>query len=180
MGDVAGVTAEKVWSAVFEGGIEQSYESGQLSDRGFYEQFCRLTDSRPDYDRLLWAASEIFTLNVSIVPVVCQLYVAGHRLGILSNTCGPHWNYCTGGRYGFLECFEQFVLSYEVGACKPDARIFEVAAEQARVAPAQMFYVDDLPGNVKAARAVGIDAVCYTTTPQLVADLRNRGLRFNY
>ena len=46
--------------------------------------------------------------------------------------------------------------------------------------PQEIFYCDDLPANVAAARRVGFDAVQYTETPELVAELRSRGVRFNY
>ncbi len=181
MADVAGTTAEKVWTAVFESDLEARYESGELDDQGFYEAFCQATGTRADYDRLLLAGSDIFDLNLSLLPVVSQLDAAGHRLGILSNTCPAHWAYCTAGRFGILTAaFDVVALSYQIGACKPQAKIFEAAARMAGVAPREIFYVDDIAGHVAGARQAGFDAVQYTTTPALVDDLRNRGVRFNY
>ena len=40
--------------------------------------------------------------------------------------------------------------------------------------------VEEVADNVAGAQAAGLDAVQYTSTPQLVADLRARGIRFNY
>ena len=130
---------------------------------------------------LLLAGSDIFTPNVSIFPVVGGLVAAGYRLGILSNTCPSHWAFCGGGRYGIVaRGFEVHALSYELGACKPSPKIFEAAARLAGVAPREIFFVDDIASHVAAARESGFDAVEYTTTPQLVAELRARGLEFNY
>ena len=42
------------------------------------------------------------------------------------------------------------------------------------------FYVDDIAGHVAGARSVGFDAVQYTSTDALVAQLRERGVAFNY
>ncbi len=181
MAAVAGTTPEKVRSAVFGGDLEARYESGELDDRGFYAAFCQATGTAPDYDRLLAAGSEIFQLNLGMLPVVAQLDAAGHRLGILSNTCPAHWNYCTAGRYGILTAaFAVTALSYRIGARKPAAKIFLAAAELASVAPNEIFYVDDIAGHVAGARQVGFDAVQYTTTAALVDDLHQRGVRFNY
>ncbi len=106
---------------------------------------------------------------------------AGYRLGILSNTCPGHWSYCYGGRYSLLnKGFEVYALSYELGACKPSPKIFRAAAELAGLPPGEIFFVDDIPGHVAGAREAGLDAVQYTTTPRLVADLRARGIEFNY
>ena len=106
---------------------------------------------------------------------------AGYRLGILSNTCPSHWNWCATGRYTLIvRAFSVYALSYELGACKPSAEIFAGAAHLAGVKPQEIFFIDDVAGHVAGAKAAGFDAVQYTTTGQLVADLRGRGLEFNY
>ena len=181
MGAVAGIAAEQVWDVVFASDLELRYEAGEFDDRGFYEIFCRETGSRPDFEALLLAGSEIFTPNTSIFPVVGALDAAGYRLGMLSNTCPAHWAYCHSGRYGLLNRgFDVYALSYELGACKPSPKIFEGAARLAGVPPEEIFFVDDIAGHVAGARAAGFDAVQYTTTPALVDELRKRGLEFNY
>ena len=177
----AGTSADKVWDAVFAGDLELRYESGELDDRAFYEAFCQATDTRADFDRLQLAGSEIFEINHSLVPVVAQLDAAGHRLGILSNTCPAHWAYCTSGRFGLLDkAFDVTALSYQIGACKPAPEIYREAARLAGVRPDEIFYVDDIAGHVAGARQAGFDAVQYTTTAALVEALLTRGVRFNY
>jgi FMN phosphatase YigB (HAD superfamily) len=181
MGEVAGVSADRVWDVVFSGDLEDRYEAGEIGDREFFEIFCAQTETRPDFDALLLAGSSIFTPNTSIFPVVAALGAAGYRLGVLSNTCPGHWAYCTSGRYGLLSRgFEVYALSYKLRACKPSPRIFDSAARLAGVAPDEIFFVDDIAGHVAGARACGFDAVQYTTTSKLVDELRQRGLDFNY
>ena len=48
------------------------------------------------------------------------------------------------------------------------------------MSPQEIFFCDDVIGHVTAAREAGFDAVQYTTTAALVADLWRRGVRFNY
>jgi glucose-1-phosphatase len=181
MGQVAGVPADKVWNVVFATDLEHRYESGEIGDREFYEAFCRQTGTRPDFDALLLAGSEIFTPNASIIPVIGALQAAGYPMGILSNTCPGHWDYCGRGRYGIIEsAFHTFALSYQLGSCKPSPKIFEGAAKLAGFPPREIFFVDDVADNVAGARQAGFDAVQYTSTLRLVADLRERGLHFNY
>ena len=181
MGEVAGISADKVWQVVFESGLEERFEAGQLDDQEFFETFCRDTGTRPSREALLEAGSAIFKMNASMIPVIAQLDTAGHRMGILSNTCGPHWSYCAAGRFVLIcQAFDVLALSYQIGVCKPDPKIFAAAAKLAGVSPPEIFYTDDIAGNVDAARMAGFDAVQYTTTPQLVRDLRDRGVRFNY
>ena len=181
MGEVAGLPEQRVWDIVFAGDLELRYEAGEIDDREFYDIFCRQADARPDYEALLLAGSAIFTPNLSIFPVVAALDSAGYSLGILSNTCPGHWAYCSGDRYTLISrAFDVYALSYQLGACKPAAKIFAGAAELAGVPPQDIFFVDDIAGHVAGAQAAGFDAVQYTTTAALVAELRRRGLAFNY
>jgi putative hydrolase of the HAD superfamily len=180
MAEVAGVAATQVSQIIFDSDLQQRYERGEITSREFYEAFCRATGTRPDYDRLSFAAADIFEINGSMVPVVAQLRQAGHRLGILSNTCESHWQYCF-RRFRLLgEAFSVFALSYELKAMKPNAAIFLAAARLAGVRPDEIFFCDDIAGHVAGARAAGLDAVQYTSTPDLVGELRKRGIRFNY
>jgi glucose-1-phosphatase len=180
MAAVAGITAQRVREAIFAGGLMREHECGRLTSREFYEALCAATGSRPDFERLAAAAAEIFSLNVPMLPLVAQLRQAGYPMGILSNTCETHWPYCR-SRYRIVaEGFSVFALSYEIGAMKPEAAIFQAAAELAGCRPEEIFFVDDLPGHVAGARAAGFDAVQFTSAEALSAELRRRGIRFNY
>jgi putative hydrolase of the HAD superfamily len=182
MAAVAGIEdPEVVWRTVFASDLEQRYEAGALSSREFYEHFCDATGSQPAYDALACAAGDIFEVNVSVKAVLAALAEAGQRLGLLSNTNEVHWNHFASGRYALLpDVFETEVLSFRERSMKPEEKIFRIAAERAGCRPEEIFYVDDTVGHVEAARRLGFDAVPFTTTPQLVRDLRARGVEFNY
>jgi HAD superfamily hydrolase (TIGR01549 family) len=166
--------------AALASGMQVDYETGTLDSRGFYGRFCQETGSCPNYDAFYRGFNDIFTPITSMLPVVVNLYQAGFRLGVLSNTCEGHWNYCF-SRYGMLrELFAVYALSYEIGAMKPSAAIFRRAAEMAGCRPEEIFYTDDIAGHVAGARSAGIDSVVYTSTAELVNELRARGVIFNY
>ncbi|MBN2021779.1 MAG: HAD family phosphatase [Pirellulales bacterium] len=180
MGEVAGVPPERVRKAIFDTGLQQRLELGDVSGEEFLDTFRRETGSQPDPAALERAASDIFELKLSMLPVVAQFRAAGHRMGVLSNTCQSHWEHCR-RRYRILgSLFDVAAMSFDIHRMKPDREIFLAAAELADEPPEAIFFVDDTPGHVEGARAAGFDAVVYTTTPQLVADLRRRGARFNY
>jgi putative hydrolase of the HAD superfamily len=181
MAEVAGVSEEQVWETVFAADFQSRFEAGAISGDEFFDEFCRTTKTTPDRNALMFAAGAIFELNTAIVPVVAQLQSAGYRTGVLSNTCEWHWQYCIDGRYAMLPgAFEQVVLSYEARSMKPDAEVYRVAIEAAGVAPNEIFFVDDRADNVAGAVAAGIDAVLFTSASQCAAELKRRGLEFNY
>jgi putative hydrolase of the HAD superfamily len=178
---VAGVPFEKVREFFTPEQSLNRLEKGQVSVAELYEEFCQTFACRPDMDQLSRAGSDIFCLNAEIVPLVAQLSAAGVRLGILSNTSEPHWQFVTDGRYRVVaDFFEVHALSFEIGEMKPARLIYDKAAEMAGVAPERIFFTDDRPENVAGAVAAGWSAVQYTSTNALAAALRATGLKFNF
>ena len=126
------------------------------------------------------AAADIFELNLPMLPLVAQLQQAGYPMGILSNTCETHWEHCF-RRYRIVEYgFAVYALSHRIGALKPDAVDLPRGRRAGRLPPEEIFFVDDIAGHVAGARAVGFDAVQFTTAESLADELRQRGIRFNY
>jgi FMN phosphatase YigB (HAD superfamily) len=179
MGRAAGIEPGQV-QAVLAAGLQTDYETGRLDSRAAHEVFCRETGTRPDFEAFSLACNDIFAPIDSMLPVVAQLYQAGYRLGILSNTCEGHWNHCLRRYTTLREFFSVYALSFQIGAAKPSAAIFCNAAELAGCRPEEIFYTDDIPGHVAGARGAGLDAVVYTSTAELVTELRKREVEFNY
>ena len=176
---ISGCSAEKVDSILFESGLEDSFETGLLDARQFHEQFCQASGGSPSQEELLAACSDIFSLNVRMMPLIGQLTAVGIPMGILSNTCSAHWEHVF-SRYAFLERnFQDYVLSYESKSMKPDQKIYLDAIKVANVDANEIFFIDDKQENVDGAIAAGIDAVLYTTAGQAIVDLQSRGVRFN-
>jgi putative hydrolase of the HAD superfamily len=181
--EVAGIAEDKAWEVIFgqPSGLEWKYEAGQLNDEQFYDAFCEATGTRPDVAKFHHANADIFRLNLEIVPLIAHLEDSGIPLGILSNTCNSHWQLATDGRFAILPgAFKKLVLSYKVGAIKPDPRMFIAAIETAGVPPEKIFYTDDIAGHVEAARKAGIDAVLFTGVDALEQELLKRGVRCNF
>ncbi len=180
IGQAAGVDPARVREVLFFDGLQKEHELGRVSGEEFYETFCEATGTRPDFKTLERAASDIFEVNPSILPLVACLERAGYRLGILSNTCRSHWEHCRRKFCILRESFCVYALSYEIHEMKPDAAIFQAAAQLAGAAPEEIFFTDDTVGHVAGARAAGFDAVQYVSTPELADELRSRGVRVDY
>jgi len=162
---------------VVTSGLQAELELGRLDWEGFVAEFSRRTAARPDPARLASAAADMFSLNVAILPVIAGLERARVPLGILSNTCDLHWSHLVGLGWGILPGgFRRIVLSHEAGCMKPEPAIFALAAERAGVGPEAIFFCDDLPEHVAAARAAGWDAELFTSAAALVDQLSRRGL----
>ena len=179
--ELTGLSADRIWEIVFGSDLQMRYERGELSSREFFEEFCAASNTRPDYDALHGAHSDIFELNVPVIPIVAHVHAAGYRLGILSNTCEAHWDFVSNGRFTAIrDFFAVRVLSHVERCSKPDVAIYRRAVELAGAEPGRIFFVDDRPENVDAALRAGLDAVLFRGPLQLAEALRRRGVAFNY
>ena len=180
LAQVAGAETDEVHRYLFDTGLQWAYERGEFSSADFCQQFRDRFETEADDQTLMWAGSEMFELNTAAVPILALLSAAGHRLGVLSNTCEAHWLHVSRGRYRILQTyFDDYILSYEVGAMKPEPRIYEAAIETAGCAPGEIFFMDDRIDNVEGATQAGLDAVQFTSPRRLIRDLLARDVRFN-
>lgn len=60
---------------------------------------------------------------------------------------------------GVSQHLDALTFSFELGACKPDPRMYLCALEKAGVAPEDAVFVDDMIRNLRGAQAVGMRAV---------------------
>jgi putative hydrolase of the HAD superfamily len=98
--------------------------------------------------------------------VLAALRRRGVRTGVVSNF--DHRLRPLLDALGLVSLLDVIVLPSDVGAAKPDPRIFEYALEQLGVRAAEAIYVgDDADEDVAAAQRVGLRAVDVATLPDL-------------
>jgi HAD superfamily hydrolase (TIGR01549 family) len=176
IGELCGKSGPEIRAALIESELQFKFERGWLSEDEFQAVLQRLLDASFERDELFRAGSDIFQANSSIVPVLKALKTAGHRLVLLSNTSAPHLRFVR-ENYEVLEYFDDFVLSYEVGAVKPDAAIFEAALRKIDCPPEECFYTDDIEEYVITARKFGLRAEVFTDTENLLIHLVGHGVQ---
>jgi putative hydrolase of the HAD superfamily len=68
--------------------------------------------------------------------------------------------------------FDLVVDSSAEGIRKPDPEIYRIACARLGIAHEQAAFVDDIPVNVEGAARVGLRAIRFTTTEEVIAQLR--------
>jgi len=91
------------------------------------------------------------------------------KTGLISNAWSGLRQYMIDNR--FEDAFDSITISAEVGAMKPEARIFELALEAAQVPARAAIFVDDFPANLEGARAVGMATVHFRDPARAVAEI---------
>ena len=172
---VCGGTTDEVRQLLFDQQWQLELERGELSEAAFHQRLEAHFQRPIDFPQLIWAASDIFTLNTSIVPVLHALKRQSKRLVLLSNTSQSHIEFVQ-KQYDVLSLFDDLVLSYEVGAMKPQPEIFQAALTKIQCPPERCFYTDDIAPYIEAARQFALQAEVFTTTDSLIQQLASRGI----
>ena len=142
-------------------------ERGEVSDEEFEVTLASLLvglDGQPVVaDGLLKRMFAASLLQDDMLDLIRDLRRDGILTGLLSNSWGASDSY---PRDMFADLFDDVVISAEVGMRKPEERIFMLAASRLGVTPAETVFVDDVEGNIAAARELGFATVHHTDPAQ--------------
>jgi len=158
-------------------GLVERFETGRIEPRDFVAQMCSALDLEIDYGRFCRIWTSIFTETLIPESLLAGL-AARYRLLLLSNTNVIHFEGLRASHSRLLRHFDELILSYEVGAMKPQPEIYQAAIASAGCRPEECFYTDDIAQFVTAARSLGIDGVQFQSAGQLQRELQARGIRW--
>ncbi len=172
-----GLKREEMRRRLQEATIVQRFEAGEVSPERFVEEFSAALGLKLDYGRFCELWSSIFLPEPLVPEELLEGLAKRYRMLLLSNTNAIHFAMVR-VRYPILRHFDDFVLSYEVGALKPAEKIYRAAVERAGCAPEECFFTDDIDSYVEGARAVGLDAVQFESAEQIERELAGRGIKW--
>ncbi|HWL07393.1 MAG TPA: HAD family phosphatase [Planctomicrobium sp.] len=172
---LCGCSTESLRQELIDSGLQWEFERGRIDEHQLKTRLEARYGCRLDLSELCRATADIFTLNSTIVPVLDELKRRGLRLVLLSNTCVTHVRFIQ-QEFDVLNRFDHLVLSFEVGAVKPEPAIYQAAIQAAECEPHEALYTDDISEYVEAGRSHGLNAVVFTTTEAFVNDLKSYDL----
>jgi epoxide hydrolase-like predicted phosphatase len=80
-----------------------------------------------------------------------------YKTGLISNAWSDLRDYIV--REKMEDAFDHIIISAEVGVAKPEAKIFQIALEQAGVSPEEAVFVDDFYVNIEGCEKVGMKGI---------------------
>jgi glucose-1-phosphatase len=93
------------------------------------------------------------------------------KVGVISNAWSGMRTWMDEHNIG--DCFDDMVISAEVGFAKPDPRIYQAALQNLEVKPEESVFIDDMPRNVDAARKIGMVAIHFKQPDQALVELKS-------
>ena len=173
--DCTGLDSSQLQQFFFNSPLFEQYETGVIDTAEIYRLFSARSPRSFSLQELVKAASDIFTPNTELWPLVEKLK-GKVRLVLLSNISECHYNWVF-SRYPILHAFDHKILSFEVGAMKPNPLIFQKALAHAHCSPEECFYIDDIPEFIDSARKSGLNGELYTDVASLRRLLNSHDLK---
>ncbi len=93
-----------------------------------------------------------------------------YKTGLISNAWGDLREYLL--REKIDDAFDHMIISAEVGAVKPEAKIYQTALEQVGVKPKEMVFVDDFAVNIEGCEKVGIKGILFKDPDMTIRQLK--------
>lgn len=151
-------------------------QRGTCDEETFWERFrfCAGLITLPEGYLTLWTRKylELSRTDTETLSLVEELHHSGYKTPVLSNTIPPHMR--VNRERNLFKLFEPEIFSCDVGWRKPEAEIYCIALERSGVAAAEAIFIDDVPGYVAAAEALGIDGILFQNAQQVRQELQEK------
>jgi len=108
-------------------------------------------------------------LNVALVACIDRLRTLGLRVGLLSNFSADLRAMLV--QQDLVRRFDALAISAEIGVMKPDAAAYRTVLAMLGMAAPTCVFIDDVPANVDAAQAVGMQGIVFQDNPSCLAAL---------
>jgi putative hydrolase of the HAD superfamily len=152
----------RVVAAAGESGAWARLERGELTVASFcapFEADCCAHGLEVDGAAVMAAIAAAGVPRAAMLEAIRRLRGHGLRVGALTNNWrreGPEDDVIP---HHLRDHFDVFVESRLVGLRKPDPRIYVLACERLGVEPTRTAFLDDIGGNLKPARSLGMTTI---------------------
>ncbi len=192
--DIGNVLTDYRWRGFL---ADQGYDEEMVERIG---QASTLSPQWAEYDRGVWSYEEIIAGFVANDPEIRQdlekvfqnleglvelrpyaiswmraLQRAGYKVYCLSNMSQQSYEDCKAVLSVAQEA-DGAILSYREKLVKPDPAIYRLLLDRYGLEAGETVFIDDMPENVEAARAVGLSGILFLEKSQVDGELRTLGV----
>jgi HAD superfamily hydrolase (TIGR01509 family) len=150
------------------------YETGTINRQQFYDEVCQATGYSGNIDEFARYFADIFTPIPDMVALHQRLREQRIPTFIFSNTNDLAIDHIR-ANFPFFSNFDDYVLSYEHGAMKPSAPLYEVVEKVTGRNGSAILYLDDRPENAEAGVARGWQVIQHESAAVTIPEIRRRG-----
>jgi glucose-1-phosphatase len=162
----------KLYSENYE--IHRSYESGKIPDEEFVSIMVERLENKVTGEEFCKIFSSVFSVNQNVIDLLSKLK-KNYKLCLLSNTNEIHKKYGY-EHYDFFKNFDKLFLSHEIGAIKPEEKIYRTVENYTQKPSSEHLFVDDVLEYVNGAKNCGWDAIQFVGYDNLLENFLSRGI----
>jgi putative hydrolase of the HAD superfamily len=107
--------------------------------------------------------------NDELMAYVDQMRAARLRTAVLSNFSVELRDFLA--HHTLLDHFDRIAISAEIGVMKPSAKAYQAILAMLDLPATACVFVDDQPGNIDAAEALGMRGIVFRDNPSCIAKL---------
>jgi putative hydrolase of the HAD superfamily len=155
--------------------VHQKYERWILNDSEFISILTEWSENKIPEERLKNIYADLFEESKE-TSALLPLLKKNYQLVLLSNTNFIHQKYGW-EKYEFLKFFDKLILSHEVGAIKPEAKIYRAVEAFTNETPESHIFIDDIAEYIEGAKKLGWNGVQFTSAKKLKIDLESLGIK---
>ncbi len=159
-----------------------AYETGHISTAAFLDTLASAFDRSIGHEHYLtcWNAilGQVQKEQLALIQPLRQQY----DVVLLSNTNSLHVTALEADfekRHAgekLSSYFDRIFYSHEIGLRKPNADVFAFVTESQAFNPANTLFIDDSPGHLLGAQALGIQTLLHPQNASLLPTLQQAGL----
>jgi putative hydrolase of the HAD superfamily len=157
--------------------IHRKFEKGEISEKEFLSYFINALENKVEPLTFADYYSNIFSINHEVASLLPKLKLH-YKLVLLSNTDSLHYKYGYKD-FDFLRYFDKLILSFEVGAVKPETKIYTEVENFTNQPPHAHLFIDDIAEYVEAAKKIGWDAIQFLNYNNLLLELQKREIKLS-
>jgi putative hydrolase of the HAD superfamily len=166
---------KKVYQTFFDSHLTRDFETGIVSPREFYARTTRYLGINIPYKDFIDIWNDIFWADEDMCGLVRRLK-GRYKLFLLSNVNRLHFDHIR-EKFDIISVFDEVILSFVVGAMKPDRAIFDDVVRRAGGNRPGLLYIDDREDLIKEAVSMGIDSIKFQGYDKLLEELAKREVR---
>ena len=162
---------EDIDNIVFNSPTAKQATVGELSVQKHWQAVAKRL--KVGKDQIAAVENDFFAGDVIDHTIVAYLRSLRPRLktGLISNAWSDMREYLI--RKKLDDVFDTLTISAEVGVAKPEAKIYRLALEQAQVEAEAAVFVDDVPANIEACEALGMQGILFRDPLKAMNELKN-------
>ncbi len=151
------------------------YETGSITKKEFFETVCAETGFCGALDEFSTIFSDIFSPMDSMIELHQQLRQRKIPTYIFSNTNELAIAHIR-KTFPFFQNFTDYVFSYEHGAMKPQAKLYEVVERVTGKSGEEILYIDDRMENIEAGKIRGWQTIVQENPTKTIELVKKSGV----